>query len=190
MAIYVNGKKVAGNENAKVTAELIGAIPAYRVKETGNIIDIIGSTSARYLIKEQVKGMPKDDCLWYVDVSSNGTNNLSIMATLISEKSEIYHRNCINDNGKPFWGEWNAILISGMEAPLVINDQVTCNSLRVAREKNEGEENLERFVVQDGDGIFNYKSLEEMKDALSILDKTAIEAIVQNTIEEAIGGVF
>lgn len=71
-------------------------------KESGDVTDLLGTESCRYIFGDAVTGMPIEGKWWFVDALSNGNADLVITATSVSSAPARYIRVCMNN----VWGDW------------------------------------------------------------------------------------
>lgn len=94
-----------------ISPDDIGAIAKNCVhKESGDVTDLLGTESCRYIFNDVVTGMPIDGKWWFVDVLSNGHADMTLTATSVSSHPQQYIRVCMNNA----WGDW--IELTGGEA--------------------------------------------------------------------------
>lgn len=96
-------------DSANLTPETLGVIDAKCVDKTnGDVTDLLGKESCRYIFRNAVTGMPVDNEWWFVDVLSNGYTDLTLTAVTVSTEPVKYIRSCINN----VWGEWVKVATS------------------------------------------------------------------------------
>lgn len=127
-------------------------------KEEGDITDLLGSESCRYIIGNEVTGMPIDDEWWFVDVLSNGSADLVLIATSVTGTPEQYVRICMNED----WYDWRKVVtadgnnhisvaaVDASESVTVSNDE-TSMSMYV-NGISDGKGNL--WIDANGDAYF------------------------------------
>lgn len=96
-------------DSANLTPETLGVIDGKCVDKTsGDVTDLLGKESCRYVFSSAVTGMPVDNKWWFVDVLSNGYTDLALTAVTVSTEPVKYIRSCINN----VWGEWVKVATS------------------------------------------------------------------------------
>lgn len=75
-------------------------------KETGDITDLYGTESCRYVIGNEVTSMPIENEWWIVDFMSNGNTDAALTAYPMNNDAPTYVRYLVND----VWSEWKEVV--------------------------------------------------------------------------------
>lgn len=104
---------LVNNANALTSAEKttatqwIGALSKKCIhKETGDITELAGSESCRYVIGNEVTGMPIENEWWMVDFISNGNTDAAMTAYPMNVDAPIYVRYLVNN----VWSDWKELV--------------------------------------------------------------------------------
>lgn len=151
------------------TADEVGAISSIcERKDSGDITDLLGGNSARYIVTDAVTGMPFEGEWWFVDfISSSSTDAVITVYPIDIEDNcaKMYVKTCVNST----WSNWRRIYSTNDGGEFIVDgnikgDFVTGEWLRTTSDTHlDGP--AEKIAVLDGSGwIYHRTPAEALSD--------------------------